>query len=92
MGEDGHVASLFPPLERLGTEDSYQAVIAPKPPPERITLTYPTIAAAQNVWVLASGSGKADALRESLTAGAHTPLGRVLAMRQKTTIYSDIRG
>ena len=88
MGEDGHVASLFPGAEpRPGI---YYDVIGPKPPPERITLSYDVLAGAREVWVLASGSGKEAALAESLRVAGSTPLARVLGMRKRTEIFSDI--
>ena len=92
MGEDGHVASLFPgETEAIMTDKStYRPVIAVKPPPERITLGYPVIAAARQVWVLASGAGKEQALRQSVSAEAHTPLARALKLRRNTKIFTDI--
>ena len=93
MGEDGHVASLFPgqPAEEKRTPAVYRAVTGPKPPPRRITLGYPALAVAREVWVLASGAGKEQALRQSLSVNATTPLGEVLALRPRTRIFSDIR-
>ena len=88
MGEDGHVASLFPGAEpRPGI---YYDVTGPKPPPRRITLSYDVLAAAREVWVLASGSGKEAALQESLRPDGKTPLARVFRMREYTEIFSDI--
>ena len=51
MGEDGHVASLFPgePEEVMADPAVYRAVTAVKPPPRRITLGYGAIAAARRV-------------------------------------------
>ena len=93
MGEDGHVASLFPgePAEVMGSRAIYRSVIATKPPPQRITLGYATLAAAREVWVLASGAGKETALRESLGAGGNTPLARVIALRERTRIFTNLR-
>jgi 6-phosphogluconolactonase/glucosamine-6-phosphate isomerase/deaminase len=48
------------------------------------------IAAAREVWVLASGAGKEQALRASLAEGSQTPLGRVLGRRRQTKVFSDI--
>jgi len=48
------------------------------------------LAAAREVWVLASGAGKEAALRASLESGSQTPLGRVLREREKTMILTDI--
>ena len=90
VGEDAHVASLFHrDTEDIDSQAIYRAVTGPKPPPRRITLGYPALAAAREVWVLASGEGKAEALRDSLTAGSDTPLGRVLQSREQTEIFTD---
>ena len=93
MGEDGHVASLFPGSSAADAQTPavYQAVVASKPPPHRLTLSYQTIAAAREVWVLASGAGKEDALRDSLSAQGRTPLARVIQMRSRTLIFTDIK-
>lgn len=90
MGEDGHVASLFPgDTEALETLALYRAVTGPKPPPRRITLGYPALAAAREVWVLASGVGKKEALQASLEPTGNTPLARVLKSRSNTEIFTD---
>jgi 6-phosphogluconolactonase len=94
MGEDGHVASLFPnaPPEILNCASPFLVIDnSPKPPPRRISLSYAAIAAAKQVWVLVSGAGKAPALRESLRPGGRTPLARVLQLRSKARIFSDFR-
>ena len=90
MGEDGHVASLFPgDTEALETLALYRAVTGPKPPPRRITLGYPALAAAREVWVLASGVGKKEAWQASLEPTGNTPLARVLKSRSNTEIFTD---
>jgi 6-phosphogluconolactonase len=92
MGEDGHTASLFPGQsdQFLSAHEPYAAVYGPKPPPWRVTLTFPVLAAAREAWVLASGAGKEQALRDSLREDAHTPVGRLLTLRQHTLIFTDI--
>ena len=90
MGEDGHVASLFP--NDTGAFENcavYRAITGPKPPPRRITLGYPALAEAQAAWVLISGKGKADILRASLASDNSTPLARVLSSRTHTEIFTD---
>jgi 6-phosphogluconolactonase len=92
LGEDGHVASLFPGENADASSDKsiFHAITnSPKPPPNRVTLGYATIASAKNVWVLASGTGKEAALRESLYAGGRTPLARVIQSRPQTKIFCD---
>jgi len=92
VGEDGHVASLFPgePDVLISDKAIYRAVKnSPKPPPNRITLGYTVITVARQVWVLVSGTGKEAALRESLFSKGRTPLARVTQFRTHTKIYSD---
>jgi 6-phosphogluconolactonase len=91
MGEDGHVASLFPgepELERRSPR-LYRPVRAPKPPPERVTLGYGMLAGAREAVVLAAGEGKRRALAESLSPDGTTPLGLVLRERAKTLVLTD---
>jgi 6-phosphogluconolactonase len=92
MGENGHVASLFPgePDVLISDRAIYRAVKnSPKPPPNRVTLGYAAIAAAKRVWVLVSGTGKEAALRESLISKGRTPLARVAQFKTHTIIFSD---
>jgi 6-phosphogluconolactonase len=63
VGEDGHVASIFPG-HPVGQATGATAAVhdSPKPPPTRITLTMPAIRSAEEVWLIASGEGKAEAV------------------------------
>jgi 6-phosphogluconolactonase len=94
MGEDGHVASLFPgePAAVAANPAVYRAVTATKPPPHRVTLGYGVLAVAREVWVLISGDEKEGALRESLRPEGRTPLARMLRSRTRTRIFSDRGG
>ena len=90
MGEDAHVASLFPgDLDALESKAIYRAVTGPKPPFRRVTLGYPVLSAAREVWVLASGESKVEALRSSISIDSVTPLARVLQSREETEILTD---
>jgi 6-phosphogluconolactonase len=92
MGEDGHVASLFPDAapKSLGISVPFLVVTnSPKPPPMRISMSYKMIFAAKNIWVMVSGAGKESALRESLSPKGDTPLARVIQSRP-VKIFSDI--
>ncbi|WUI03049.1 6-phosphogluconolactonase [Spirillospora sp. NBC_00431] len=72
VGPDAHVASLFPETPALRDERPVVAVRnAPKPPPTRISLTFPSLRAAEEVWVLAAGESKAEAVRLGLTEPTH---------------------
>jgi 6-phosphogluconolactonase len=91
MGEDGHVASLFPGEEprHISGNAVYRSVVGPKPPPNRITLGYAPLWAAAELWILISGGEKSGALKQSLTPGAATPLGRVLAKARMARLFTD---
>ncbi|TDB89919.1 6-phosphogluconolactonase [Actinomadura sp. KC216] len=68
VGPDAHVASLFPEMPALRDGRPVVAVRdAPKPPPIRISLTLPSLQAAEEVWLLAAGGSKAEAVRLGLT-------------------------
>ncbi|GBE66066.1 6-phosphogluconolactonase [Mycobacterium sp. MFM001] len=64
VGPEGHINSLFPdtPAVRETTRLVVAVDDSPKPPPERITLTLPAIRRAREVWMMVSGSEKADAV------------------------------
>ncbi|MDO8307896.1 MAG: 6-phosphogluconolactonase [Actinomycetota bacterium] len=71
IGPDGHIASLFPEQPALHDQRACCAVRgAPKPPPTRVTLTMPTLNAAREVWILASGDEKAGAVAMALSGSA----------------------
>lgn len=77
MGEDGHTASLFPGNPALRSRDSVVAVIdAPKPPPERVTLSMATLNAARRKIFLVAGEGKRIALQR-IAEGEPLPAGQV---------------
>ncbi|MDQ3732744.1 MAG: 6-phosphogluconolactonase [Actinomycetota bacterium] len=63
IGEDGHVASIFPGAPAAYETRSVVAVHgSPKPPPVRTTLTFAAIASAAEVWLIAAGPAKARAV------------------------------
>ncbi len=63
IGEDGHIASIFPGAPAAYETRSVVAVHgSPKPPPVRISLTFPAIGSASEVWLIAAGPAKAAAV------------------------------
>jgi 6-phosphogluconolactonase len=59
VGQEGHTASLFPGSPALHeTERWVVAAEVPADPPARLTLTYPVLNRARNVFFLAAGSAK----------------------------------
>jgi 6-phosphogluconolactonase len=62
IGPDGHTASLFPGHPALTASGHVVGVRgAPKPPPERISLTLHALREARKVVIVASGADKRDA-------------------------------
>lgn len=84
MGEDGHVASLFPGSQGLAFGD-YVVVEqnSPKPPKTRLSLSTKAINSAREVMFLVSGLEKAQAVREVMSGVGNLPAGAV-AGRNKT--------
>ena len=64
VGPDTHVASLFPGQEatRIKTGTVAGVVNSPKPPPQRLTLTFPALNHARQVWLMVAGADKAGAV------------------------------
>ena len=68
VGEDGHIASLFPGSEALHeTGRRVAPVVGPKPPRERLTITPSVINQAGSIFVLATGTAKTAVLSELLS-------------------------
>lgn len=92
VGPDGHIASLFP--ERGGIREESHTVISvrrsPKPPPERLSLTLPTINSSQRVWLVLAGADKASALGLALAGASvnEVPVAGVLG-RKRTLLFVD---
>ncbi|KAH9964433.1 6-phosphogluconolactonase [Russula dissimulans] len=80
IGPDGHTASLFPGHELLSENDRWVAYIedSPKPPPRRVTLTFPVINHAARVAFVATGASKVQILQDILdTPELGLPAARV---------------
>ena len=74
VGEDGHVASLFPDHPVLNETGTTAAVHdSPKPPPTRITLTMPAIQTADEVWLIAAGPDKTASVGRALNGDKLLP-------------------
>jgi len=78
LGEDGHTASLFPGDPALEEQTAIVvAVRATKPPPERMTLTFPVLNAARAVLFLVQGAGKREPLAGVLARDPRFPASHV---------------
>jgi 6-phosphogluconolactonase len=77
MGPDGHTASLFPGHPALAATEAPCVAVreAPKPPPERVTLTLGVLRRARFTLLLVTGADKRDALARVLAGDESVPLG-----------------
>jgi len=88
IGPEGHVASIFPESQAAHATGSVVAVRnSPKPPPTRISLTFSAIQAAREVWILASGAEKADAVAEAASGVSQDKLPAAGARGRDRTLY-----
>ncbi|TJZ51102.1 6-phosphogluconolactonase [Streptomyces piniterrae] len=89
VGPDTHVASLFPELP--GVRETERTVVgvhgAPKPPPTRVSLTLPAIRAAREVWLLAAGEDKANAVAIALSGAGEVQVPAAGARGRSRTLW-----
>ena len=93
MGDDGHTASLFPGSPAL-EEMARTVVAAPAPvePRQRITLTYPVLNNARNVFFLVAGENKAPGILCAMGRPSEItecPSGKVDPREGNLTWYVD---
>ena len=80
MGPDGHTASLFPGSPAL--DESVRNVIpatGPKPPPQRITMTFPLLNAARKVCFMVKSAERLPLVEKIVAGDESYPAGRVRA-------------
>ena len=78
LGPDGHVASLFPRIADIDDTRSVFAITdSPKPPAARISFTMKTINSADEVWIVAAGESKADAVTKVIEGDLSIPASYV---------------
>lgn len=89
IGEEGHIASIFPCSPAVyETERTVVAVHGcPKPPPTRITLTLPAIRSAAEVWVLTAGASKAAAVAMALSGAGEVQVPAAGVVGRRRTLW-----
>lgn len=92
IGEDGHIASLFPGHPAL-LNDRLRVVAvegSPKPPPRRLSLTLPFLGRSHTVWIVALGQRKKPVLQGAITGDRpSTPLSLLLRQVKRATVFTD---
>ena len=87
LGEDGHVASLFPGHFDAASESTVAHVAdSPKPPSDRVTLTRPMLATARATILVAMGEAKRAALARLIAGDDALPACGLPGL----TIVSDL--
>ena len=93
MGPDSHVASLFPGFDQLDVSDRVAVPVtgSPKPPPERVSLTFAALNRARSVWFVVSGEGKAAAVAATLAdeGDVHETPARGVVGEEDTVFFLD---
>lgn len=89
LGEDGHVASVFPGSPAVyETERGVVGVRgAPKPPPTRITMTLPAIRCAHEVWLVVAGAEKAAPVAMALRGAGEVQVPAAGATGRRRTLW-----
>lgn len=89
IGPDGHCASLFPGHPALRATDAIAVAVhdSPKPPPDRVSLTFEAMERCRAVWFLASGEGKADAVARALADDGSVEETPARGVRGEETIW-----
>jgi 6-phosphogluconolactonase len=89
VGPDGHVASLFPGIADLDDLRNIFAITdSPKPPAERISFTMKFINEAREIWIVAAGESKADAVAKIIEGDLSIPASYVSA-QMRTRLIVD---
>lgn len=78
LGEDGHTASLFPGFPEPEGTRVLAVHNAPKPPPQRVSLSSATLSDAREVLILVNGAAKGEALAR-WRSGEDLPVARISA-------------
>jgi 6-phosphogluconolactonase len=90
LGADGHTASLFPGTAALDEEVRLAvAVDVPALGARRLTLTYPALLGAREIFFLVVGADKAAALVEILRPGSDRPAARIVHRAGPVTLFCD---
>jgi 6-phosphogluconolactonase len=89
VGPDGHVASLFPGIADFDDRRNIFAITdSPKPPAARISFTMKFINESREVWIVAAGESKADAVAKIIEGDLSVPASYVSA-QERTRLIVD---
>ncbi|WP_156756476.1 6-phosphogluconolactonase [Actinokineospora pegani] len=88
VGEEGHTLSVFPDSPAVHSTEPVVAVRdCPKPPPTRISLTLPTARLATQVWLMATGAGKAGPVGAAVSGVSEVDIPAAGARGVEATVW-----
>lgn len=89
VGEDGHIASLFPETEAINnTEDFYVSNEVDNVTKWRLTATFTLLKEVKNVYLLVTGNNKKEILTTIMNEG-NTPANKLINERSETILITD---
>jgi 6-phosphogluconolactonase len=92
LGEDGHLAALFPGHPASTIEDRWTVGIddAPTPPAHRVSMTMPCLLRAREIWVVAVGVRKLPILQRALSRQSEsTPFDTIIRRASRLVLFTD---
>ena len=88
VGPDGHTASIFPESPAAHDERLVVGVHgAPKPPPTRISMGFPTLNGAREAWFVAAGAEKASAVAMALSGAGRVQVPAAGVRGRQVTLW-----
>ncbi len=89
MGPEGHTASMFPQSPAVAEQQRTVVGVTgcPKPPPVRISLTRSAITSAEQVWLIAAGDAKAEAVASAVRGADPLDLPVACAQGRHRTLW-----
>ena len=89
VGEDGHIASLFPETEAINnTDDFYVSNEVDILTKWRVTATFTLLNEVKNVYLLVTGNNKKEILTTIMNEG-NTPANKLINERSETILITD---
>jgi len=88
IGEDGHTASLFPGQVHPDTESVHAVHHAPKPPPDRVSLSRASLSDSRDVLILITGTSKRAAVQQ-WQAGEALPIAGITARHRIIALLDE---
>lgn len=90
LGEDGHVASLFPgQWDETEKKGAIEVLDSPKPPRQRVSFSMSKINDSDSVWFVVSGSEKHDAVEKIIARDGSVPATHVHG-KAETLLFADL--